>query len=274
MPRAIVAKLHAIQSEIGKLRMEGVGPDSQGSYKFLKVDTILEKLAPLLREHGVVVYPELVEIRTDRRYAQEPDLTVSPEKWSGRLPKVTENHVVIVDFHYLAVEDESELVVHIAGEASSTDDKTFNKAIRAAQKNAHIQTFSIVTGEPDLENSDQDAETRRELAGPSAGQQKIMQARGADPVQQSRSVVTPQPVDNAVDTDDDQKGKLRERMRDLQGKHGLTMQQVNFLATQATGLASRAEWFTKVAPLKKVVEAMADDTERERILNTAATGEV
>lgn len=273
MSALIYTKLHAIQSEIGKLRMEGVGPSTQGSYKYLKVDTILENLAPLLEKHGVVMLPKLVELRIDRKYGQEPPVEIEPQRWSGRIPTTSIHEHVIFDFHFFAIEDGSEFVVRSAGEAKSNDDKGVNKATRAAQKNALIQTFSIVTGEPDSEAFDRDDETRNEPKQ-NAAQQKIAKARTSTSRGVTTTEVPPvsQATTTAVDTDDDSKGPLRTRLRELQGEHSLTMAQVKFIGGEVTGEVY-GKWFTGVRTLKKVIEALESDTERERLLNLAATGE-
>lgn len=276
----IYEKLALIQQEATRLKKEGDLELGGKVTKFLRVDDILDMLRPLLVEHKVIVMPSLVEAITTTYTAQEPPSHIDPAKWSGRIAKFQTREKVTYDFMFIDTENpESRHSVRVLGEAMDTQDKASGKAFTSCQKSMLVKVFNLVTGEPEIEDSNQDTDTMREPAGPSAGQQKIMQARGADPVRQvTEQTVTGQatviPVDNSVDTDDDQKGKLRAELRDLQGKYSLTMQQVNFLASAATGKETRAEWFTKVAELKKVVALLADDGQREAALNTAATGEV
>jgi len=273
----IYEKLQAIQGEIPRLKKDGDLELGGRVTKFLQVDAILDAAKPLFKKHKVVVVPSLVEAITDTYTAQEPDLSVAPDKWSGRIAKFQIREKVIYDFAFIDSENpESQVVARVSGEAMDTQDKASGKAFTSAFKSALIKTLMIVTGDPEIEDSNQDTDTMREPAGPSAATQKIQKARGVDPVKAAPVTTAPTttvPTTTQVDTDDDSKGILRTRLRELQGEHSLTMAQVNFIGEQVTE-QPRAKWFTQVRLLMKLVDALEDASERERLLALSATGEV
>ena len=54
---AIYARVNEIRKKVGRIAKNGVGPQTQGSYKFLAIDDILEAVKPLEDEAGIISYP-------------------------------------------------------------------------------------------------------------------------------------------------------------------------------------------------------------------------
>jgi hypothetical protein len=125
----------AIQAGVGNIPKNGVGPASQGSYKYVKNDDILEAISRLMVENGVITRPRINGYEL-----------VSREIGAGRVVPLT---VVHVEITYISIEDGSEMTVQVSAEGADNGDKAGRKAITQAQKIANLLTFNIATGEPD-----------------------------------------------------------------------------------------------------------------------------
>jgi hypothetical protein len=172
---AIHIAIHAIQKAMGPLAKNGVGPQTQGGYKFLAVDDVLAAVKPLLDEHGVIVLPALVDSQFETISAIAKD--------NERVPKVNTFARLTYDFRFIAIEDGSELVTTVIGEGSDTQDKAVRKATTSAWKIALIQTFALITGEPDPDGSDGGYANNvaEPSAGPTQAQRAVSKAKGAAP---------------------------------------------------------------------------------------------
>jgi hypothetical protein len=131
----IYQAIAAIQAGVGNIPKNGIGPASQGSYKYVKNDDILESISKLMVANNVITRPEIFGY----------DL-VTREIGAGRMVPLTIVHVRIT---YISVEDGSEFTVSVAAEGADNGDKAGRKAITQAQKIANLLTFNIATGEPD-----------------------------------------------------------------------------------------------------------------------------
>lgn len=139
---------NAVSKVSGVLAKAGISKDrnnQQQNYKFRGIDDCLNALAPLLAEHGVIIYPEVLERGVVERETRN----------GGALFYVT----VKVKYTFVA-DDGSSFPVTTYGEAMDSADKATNKAMSAAYKYAVIQTFCIPT---DGDN-DADALTHEVLA--------------------------------------------------------------------------------------------------------------
>lgn len=160
--------LHTIQKDMPTLEKNGIGPQTQGGYKFLSVDDVLKAVRPLLDEHGVFVHAELL----DHGFHYNP----AALKEDGRVPRESIQAWVKYAFHFVAVEDGSEIVTTVIGEGIDTQDKAVRKATTSAWKIALIQTFSLVTGE--LDPDAQDGAHAAQETAPAPTQSKITKAAG------------------------------------------------------------------------------------------------
>ena len=124
-----------IQAGVGNIPKNGTGPASQGSYKYVKNDDILEAISKQMVANNVITRPEITGYEL-----------VTREIGAGRLVPLTIVHVRIT---YISVEDGSEFTVSVSAEGADNGDKAGRKAITQAQKIANLLTFNIATGEPD-----------------------------------------------------------------------------------------------------------------------------
>ena len=125
----------AIQAGVGNIPKSGVGPASQGSYKYVKNDDILESISKLMIENKVITRPNI----------KKHDL-VTREIGANRFVSMT---IVELEVTYISLEDGSEFVTTVIAEGADNGDKGGRKAVTQAQKIANLLTFNIATGEPD-----------------------------------------------------------------------------------------------------------------------------
>lgn len=167
---AIFEALVRIQSELGKIEKDGRGPSSQGAYPFMRVDTIVARLGPLLSQHGVVVIGNQTEA----------------EQQTYRFPKVNMDQQPVFDgkpdafqiitrlryeFTFIASEDGSSVTAAAYGESADTGDKGLRRAATAAYKEVLLRVFTITSGEDDpdsLDPNDQPAAVSRQDRGAQA----------------------------------------------------------------------------------------------------------
>lgn len=125
----------AIQAGVGNVPKAGIGPASQGSYKYVKNDDILEAISKLMIENKVITRPVITNHQL-----------VTREIGANRFVAMT---IVTLDVTYISVEDGSEFTVSVTAEGADNGDKGGRKAVTQAQKIANLLTFNIATGEPD-----------------------------------------------------------------------------------------------------------------------------
>jgi hypothetical protein len=110
----------------------GIAKNSQNQqqrYKFRGIDDVLNHLSPQLAKNKLVITPT----------AKERTVTERSTKNGGILFYVT----LLIDYVFTSVEDGSQHVVTVYGEAMDSADKATNKALSAAYKYAMIQAFCI-----------------------------------------------------------------------------------------------------------------------------------
>lgn len=139
MPKILQA-IANIQAGVGAIPKNGVGPTTQGAYKYIKNDDILEKISALLVENNVIVQPRITKHKL-----------VTREIGANRTVPVV---VVELETTFVAVEDGSTFTVVTCAEGADNGDKGTRKAVTQAQKIANLLTFSIATGEPDPDGED------------------------------------------------------------------------------------------------------------------------
>lgn len=164
-------KIFNIQKDMPTLQKNGVGPQTQGSYKFLAVDDVLSAIRPLLVEHGVIVVPVLV----DKGF----HYNAAADKGDGRVPRESIQAWVEYEFRFVAHEDGSEIVTRVVGEGIDTQDKAIRKATTSAWKIALIQTFALITGEPDPDSQDGAHAAQSDVAKPTSAARAVQKAQNA-----------------------------------------------------------------------------------------------
>jgi hypothetical protein len=131
----IYKAIAAIQAGVGSIPKSGVGPASQGSYKYIKNDDILEAILGLMIKNKVITRPRIINHEL-----------VTREIGANRFVALT---IVHLEVTYISVEDGSEFTVIVSAEGADNGDKGARKAVTQAQKIANLLTFNIATGEPD-----------------------------------------------------------------------------------------------------------------------------
>ena len=150
-----------IQAGVGNIPKNGKGPASQGSYKYVKNDDILESISKLMVENKVITRPRIIQHEL-----------ITREIGANRTVAMT---VVHLEVTYISVEDGSEFTVVVSAEGADNGDKGARKAVTQAQKIANLLTFNIATGEPDPDGMD--VEPVAQQATPTA--RKIQSAGGS-----------------------------------------------------------------------------------------------
>lgn len=142
------SKAPAVYAALGKVA-EGLGsipknghmffPGKNGKpdtdYWYLRADDVQEAINPLLVENGLIVQSEYTV----------KDITRPGFREGQVIPYV----YVELSLTYVAVSDGSSLSVSSVGESQAADDKSINKALTQAIKNAHRATFQFASGEPE-----------------------------------------------------------------------------------------------------------------------------
>ena len=145
---AIYAALNAVQGGLGKLRKEGVGPSSQGSYPFLRYDDLIDRLNPLFAEHGVVLVPrmEVVEQASERF----PKVNLQGEVVQDGRPSAIQIVTRIrYEQDFIAAIDGSKVTAVAYGESIDQGDKGIRRAATAAAKEILLRLFAVTTGDED-----------------------------------------------------------------------------------------------------------------------------
>ena len=126
--------------------MKDIGAVSKDStngidgYRYRGIDAVMNALSPALIKNGVVVIPQVLEMKREERVKKDG---------SGLIYSV-----VKVKYSFYA-EDGSFVDTVVIGEAMDESDKSMNKAMSAAYKYACFQTFCIPTDE--MINSETDS---------------------------------------------------------------------------------------------------------------------
>lgn len=159
----IYSAIAKIQAGVGNIPKTGVGPASQGSYKYVKNDDIIEAISKLMIDNKVITRPRILSHEI-----------ISREIGANRTVAMT---VIQLEVTYISIEDGSEFVVVVSAEGADNGDKGARKAVTQAQKIANLLTFNIATGEPDPDGMD--VEPVAQSATPTARKIQSAGASGA-----------------------------------------------------------------------------------------------
>lgn len=212
----IYPAIAAIQAEVGNIPKNGIGPASQGSYKYIKNDDILEKVSELLVKHNVIVRPRVLDYAITNR-----------EIGSGRTAPLT---VLTLETTYVSVEDGSEFTVVVSSEGADNGDKAGRKAMTQAQKMTNLLTFSIATGEPDPDGID--GTPSAPAQGQSATAKKIANAKN------------------------DEAGGIFNEIKAFLGANGLNGSVANSIGSRLSGGKPASEWSTDITVLTATLKAL------------------
>lgn len=136
---AIYAAMGEVFKGLANVEKKGVGPAQQGGYAYLKADDVQAALNPLLSANNVIVQAPFTAFQAERgtkawvyveleiRYCSTIDGSVWPPR-----------------------EDDP---IKATGESVGTDDKSVNKALTQAIKNAHRATFQFASGEKEPDDA-------------------------------------------------------------------------------------------------------------------------
>jgi len=212
----IYGAIAAIQAEVGNIPKNGIGPASQGSYKYIKNDDILEKVSELLVKHNVIVRPRVLSYEITNR-----------EIGAGRTAPLT---VLTLETTYVSVEDGSEFSVVVSSEGADNGDKAGRKAMTQAQKMTNLLTFSIATGEPDPDGIEAPSSASAPTQSPVA--KKIANAKNDDAT------------------------TIFNEVKAFLGANGLNGSIANTIGTRISGGKPAGEWSSDVSVLREVLKAL------------------
>lgn len=133
---AIYTSLQKVMEGVANIPKTGVMNFGKTNYTYLKADDVQERLNPLLRENNIIV---------------RPDYTVENVTRGGDRQI---NYVyVALSMTYISTVDGSEHITGpFYGEAQASDDKSINKALTQALKNANRVIFQFASGEPEADD--------------------------------------------------------------------------------------------------------------------------
>lgn len=143
---AVYAKIAAVSAELAQVGISKGRKNQQQGYAFRGIDDVLNVLAPMLANNGLVILPRCLSREQTERES----------KSGGTLFSVT----VHAAFDFVAAVDGSSHTVQTYGEAMDSADKATNKAMSAAYKYAAFLAFCI----PTEGDNDADATTHEPAA--------------------------------------------------------------------------------------------------------------
>ena len=150
--------LSAVMEGVGAVRK--TGRNQQQGYAFRGIDAVVNAVGPELRQHGVIVVPEVRSCE----YA-------TVEVGSKRTPM---GHVrVIVAYTFYGPAGDS-IVAVTPGEAMDSGDKATPKAMSVAFRTALLQALALPTDEPDPDEHTYERAPPARPAGPPPTFEELM----------------------------------------------------------------------------------------------------
>lgn len=132
MTEQIYKAMTEVMRSVGAVGKDGVNQHQK--FNFRGIDGVLNAVGPALREHSVVVTPELIS-------ADYEHVTTAGGKPSTACR-------VVVSYVFYA-QDGSKIATTVAAESWDTGDKAMAKAMSVAFRTALIQSLALPTDEPD-----------------------------------------------------------------------------------------------------------------------------
>jgi len=202
----------ALAAVMGDVRAVGkTGRNSAQNYNFRGIDAVVNAVGPALREHGVVVIPEVLEH--------------SHETISSANGKAMGHVVVRVAYTFVGPGGDT-LTSTVVGEAMDYGDKATAKAMSVAFRTALLQSLALPTDEPDpdsesFERAEQPA--RHAAPGKVSGGDDARVPDLVDEFEAAQSDADLTAVSQkvaAMDIGDDGRNTLREAYRAAKGRLG------------------------------------------------------
>lgn len=157
--KSVYAAIAAVSKAMASEGISKTRRNEQQGYRFRGIDEVMNALAPMLVEHGLLILPRMLS-RDATSYAAKSGGTIF-------------NVAVEAEFDFVSVSDGSVHVVKMFGEAMDSADKATNKAMSAAYKYAAFQAFCIPTeGDNDADASHHEVASERQPAKPKAAKAK------------------------------------------------------------------------------------------------------
>ena len=127
---AVYGSLHAVMEGLKNIPKNGKMKFGSTEYEYLRADDVQERINPLLLENNLIVRPEYTVDQINRGRGEG-------------VPYVNVNLALT----YISTLDGTEVTVHAVGESQASDDKSVNKGLTQAIKNAHRAQFQFASGE-------------------------------------------------------------------------------------------------------------------------------
>lgn len=158
----IAERILKVMKSVGAITKDRAAPQQMGGYKFRGIDDLLNALQPALLDGGVLVVPYMRNLQREERVTK-----------SGATQIYT---LVDVEYRFYGSEGEESIVARVVGEGQDTGDKSANKAMSSAFKNAIIQVLSIKTEETERDSESSNVEPP---APPATKQKETKETRKA-----------------------------------------------------------------------------------------------
>jgi hypothetical protein len=153
---SVYAAINAISADLAQHGIAKSQVNEADDYKYRSIDDLLDRLAPLLAKHRLVVLPKVLEREVVERRDDGDRLLF---------------HVSLkVAFSLTSVDDGSSHIIEAYGEALDPSDKGTPKAMSAAYKSAMIQTLCIpIAGSEDPDRTSPTVRSRTHVPEPVQG---------------------------------------------------------------------------------------------------------
>ena len=153
---SVYAAINAISADLAQHGIAKSHVNEADDYKYRSIDDLLDRLAPLLAKHRLVVLPRVAEREIVERRDDGDRLLF---------------HVSLkIAFSLTSVDDGSSHIVEAYGEALDPSDKGTAKAMSAAYKSAMVQTFCIpIAGSEDPDRTSPQVSSRTHVPEPVQG---------------------------------------------------------------------------------------------------------
>lgn len=138
-PPQIAAAIVAAMAAVGKVGKRGHNNDQ--NFKYRKYDDILSVAHDALVEAGLVILPNVVEMKQ-----RTQEVTTK-----AQYQRTVTTTIVKVDYLFIAAADASQLTLSFYGEASDYGDKSLGKACSYAEKMMLIEVLKIPVDSDDLD---------------------------------------------------------------------------------------------------------------------------
>jgi len=150
-PSTIVQALADVSAAVGSVGKDSTAPAKIGGYAFRGIDAVVNACAGPLRDHGVVVIPEVLAVER---------VTTQARSGGGGMMNV----YVTTRFTFHGPAGDS-LACTVLGEAADAGDKATSKAQSVALRVALLQVLMLPTDEPDPDTQNYEREATQPTQG-------------------------------------------------------------------------------------------------------------